>query len=115
MMDTVETLTATGLEAASTFEMFTPPKGARWTGHGKVWSDDLGSGVTLAVGIAGTAAKFGAATAHASAAMTELGLAAGIDAVGYEFDGATPVIITVAGGTMTTAKTVSLMMQFCLA
>ena len=115
MMDTAESLTATGLDAGSTFRMFTPPKGARWNGIGKVWSDDLGTSVTLAVGIAGTANKFGAATAHASATMTNLGLAADIDAVAYEFDGLTPVIVTTAGAAMTTGKTVTLMMQFTVA
>jgi hypothetical protein len=115
MMDTVESLTATGLDAGSVITMFRPPKGARWNGVGAIWSDDLGSSVTLSVGISGAATKFGAATSHASATKTLLGLAADIDAVQYEFDGATDVIVTTAGATMTTAKTITLMMQFVVA
>lgn len=122
MMDTMETLTATGLDAASTLTFFRPPKGARWNGIGKIWSDALTNGVTLAVGTGVTGAavvadvdKFGAATSHTAAAKTDLGLAADIDAVGYEFDGQTDVIVTTAVGAMATAQTVTLMMQFVIA
>jgi hypothetical protein len=122
MMDTQESLTATGLDAGSTFYMFRPPKGARWNGIGKVWSDALANNTTLSVGTSITAAgvaadvdRFGAATSHTAAAQTDLGLAADIDQVGYEFDGVTDVTITTGTGAMTTARTVTLMMQFVVA
>ncbi len=115
MMDTVESAAAIGLDAGSTVTMFRPPKGARWSGEGAIWSDALGTGVTLSVGISGAAAMFGAATSHASAAKTLLGLAANIDAVMYEFDGATDVIVTSGGAAMITDRTITLMMQFVVA
>lgn len=116
MMDTCETLTATGLDATSTITMFRPPKGARWNGIGKIWTDDLTNNVTISVGIAGATAKFGALTDHGAAAlMTWLGLTADIDAVAYEFDGETDVIITTAVAAMATAQTITLMMQFVVA
>lgn len=117
MMDTVESLTATGLDSGSVISFFRPPKGARWNGFGKIWSDDLTNSTTLAVGIAGAATKFLAATNHGggAATMTYLGLAADIDAVQYEFDGATDVIVTTGTGAMATAKTITLMMQFVVA
>lgn len=135
MFGTVESLTATGLDAGSTVQMFRPPAGARFVG-GAIWSDDLGSSVTLAVGTGATkyaratdtrdvnyadatsaiavADKFGAATSHASATKTLLGLAANIDVIGYEFDGHTNVVVTTAGATMTTAKTITLVMEFII-
>lgn len=117
MMDTVESATATGLDSGSVMSFFRPPKGARWNGVGKIWSDDLTNNATLSVGINGAATKFGAATNHGggSAVMTNLGLAADIDAVQYEFDGATDVIVTTGTGAMATGKTVTLMMQFVVA
>lgn len=110
----VDSYEAAALADGSTINMFVPPKGARWNGHGKVWSDNLGNNATLAVGIPGATTKFGAATNHGggAAVMTELGLAAGIDAVEYEFDGATPVIITTGAGAGT--GTIKLMMEFIL-
>lgn len=117
MMDTVESLTATGLDSGSILTMMKPPKGARWNGVGAIWSDDLTNNTTLAVGISGAATKFGAATNHGggAAVKTLLGLAANIDAVQYEFDGATPVIVTTGTGAMATAKTITLIMQFVIA
>lgn len=103
---------AAALADGSTISMFRPPKGAKWTGVGKIWSDNLGNNTTLAVGIAGATTKFGAATNHGggSAVKTELGLAADIDAVEYEFDGATDVIVTTGTGAGT--GTIKLMMEF---
>ena len=101
---------ASSLAAGSTLNFFRPTKGSRWSGIGKIWSDALGAGVTLAVGIAGTTGKFYPATAHSSATQGNLGAATEIDQVEYEFDGATDVIITTAGGTAT--GTIRLMMQF---
>lgn len=106
---------AAALASGSTIYAFRPPKGARWTGMGKIWSDDLANNTTLAVGITGATTKFGAATNHGGGAKvkTELGLAADIDAVDYEFDGATDVIITTGTGAGT--GTISLEMWFAVA
>lgn len=105
---------AAALADGSTITMFLPPKGAKWNGVGAVWSDNLGNNTTLAVGIAGATTKFGAATNHGggAAVKTLLGLAADIDAVGYEFDGETPVIITTGTGAGT--GTIKLYMEFLL-
>jgi hypothetical protein len=65
--------------------------------------------------VSAVTAAFGAATSHASATKTLLGLAGNIDYVGYEFDGETDIIVTTAGATMTTAKTITLVMQFIVA
>jgi len=96
----VDSYEADALELGSTINMFTPPRGAKWAGFGKIWADNLGNNTTLAVGIPGATTKFGAATNHGggAAVMTELGLAADIDAVDYEFDGETPVIVTTGAG-----------------
>jgi hypothetical protein len=114
MLGTCETLTATGLDAGSTFYMFRPPKGSRWNGVCELWTDDLTTSVTCSVGIVGTTAKFMALVSHAAAALTRADVSA-IDAVGYEFDGLTDVIVTTAGATCLTAKTVTCMMQVILA
>ena len=129
------TLTATGLDATSTFTMMRPPRGCRWNGYGKLWTDaDLTNNVTLSVGTGATAyarsgddvnyadatpvvavpAAFLALTNHGggAATMTELGLAAAADYVGYEFDGETNIIITSAVAAMATGVNVTLMMQF---
>lgn len=105
---------ADALAAGSTISMFRPPVGAKWNGVGKVWSDNLTNNTTLAVGIAGATTKFGAATNHGggAAVMTELGLAADIDAVEYEFDGSTDVIITTGTGAGT--GTIKLYMEFLM-
>ena len=108
-----DTYEASSLALGSTIYCFRPPKGARWVGYGRLWSRALGTGVTLAVGIPGATGRFLAATAHASATMTELGAAATIDSVGYEFDGATDVIITTGGGSAT--GTIVLWMLFAVA
>jgi len=105
---------AAALAAASTISFFRPPKGAKWNGQGYIISDNLGNNTTLAVGIAGATDKFGAATNHGggSAVRTELGKAANIDAVEYEFDGETDVIVTTAAGEGT--GTIKLYMEFLM-
>jgi len=100
---------ASSLESGSTIYMFIPPNGARVKG-GYVISDALGTGVTLKVGIPDATDKFLAATSHASATKSALLPAAAIDAVGYEFDGETPVVITTGGGAAT--GTIILVMEF---
>jgi hypothetical protein len=129
---TVESATATGLDSGSTLTMFRPPAGWRFYG-GEIWSDNLTNSTTLAVGTGATkfarsgvnvnwadqtpavavTAAFGAATDHGSAATkTLLGLAAGIDVIGYEFDGATNVVVTTGTGAMATGATITLVMFF---
>lgn len=97
---------AAALATASTITMFTPKKGERWAGSGQLAWDDLSDSdtVTLAVGIAGATDKFLAATAaHIAADKAELDAGAGaVDALNYEFDGETPVIITTAGNSAAT-------------
>ena len=123
MMDTQDALTATGLDAGSTFAMFRPPKGARWNGIGKLWTDDLGTAchVSVGTGITGAAVAavvdkfFPATEAHSGPYAFILGAATEIDAVGYEFDGQTDVIVTTSSGAMDDADTVTLMMQFAVA
>jgi hypothetical protein len=108
----LEEYEADALEAASTIYMFMPPKGWRYAGSGQLSWDDLGTSNTLSVGIPGAVEKFLAATA-ADAAADKIELDAGataVDALGYEFDGATPVIVTGAGGAHT--GTIKLRMDF---
>jgi hypothetical protein len=92
---------AAALATGSTITMFTPKKGEKWAGTGQLAWDDLSDTdtVTLSVGIAGAVDKFLAATsAIAAADKADLDGGAGhVDALGYEFDGETPVIITTAG------------------
>ncbi len=103
---------AVALAAASTIYMFLPYAKERYAGFGQLAWDDLGTGNTLAVGIVGTTEKFLAATDAATAAdMTPLDAGAtAIDALGYEFDGDTPVIITGAGGAHTGTIKLAMMM-----
>jgi len=130
MMDTVETLTATGL-TASTFNFFKPPAGYRWNGVGTIYCDALGGATTLSVGTSATdyartgvsvnwATKtpavavvnsFLAAFSSVSAVKTSLGPIAAIDVLMYEFDGGTTVTVT-STDTMDTAKTITLVMEF---
>lgn len=107
----VDEYEAAGLAMDSTIYMFIPPKGSRLK-SGYVISDNLGNNATLAVGIAGATDKFLAATNHGggAAVKTDLLPAAKIDAVGYEFDGETPVIITTGAGAAT--GTIKLVMEF---
>lgn len=132
---TAASLTATGLDAASTFTMFRPPQGYRFLGLGALWSDaDLTNNVTLAVGTGATTyARSGlnvdwddatpasavtdaflAATNHGGGAATKtvLATAAAADYVGYEFDGDTNVVITTAVGAMATGVNITLVMLF---
>jgi hypothetical protein len=92
---------AAALASGSPITMFTPKKGEKWAGTGQLAWDDLSdtNTVTLSVGIAGAVDKFLAATSAVSAAdKADLDAGAGaVDALGYEFDGETPVIITTAG------------------
>jgi len=92
---------AAALASGSSITSFTPPKGARWAGLGQLaWDDMAGAAATVAVGIAGDTDKFLAATDVQSAA-DKADLDAGaeaIDALGYEFDGETPIILTTGGG-----------------
>jgi hypothetical protein len=71
-----------------------PPKGWKWSGKSVINHGALGTGVTLACGIVGTPAQFLAAVSCAAAGVKTCNVAAGI---GYEFDGATDVIITIGG------------------
>lgn len=103
---------AVAAQIADVIYMFRPQKGMKYKGTGQLAWDDLGTAVTLAVGILGATAKFLAATDAATAA-DKADLDAGataIDALGYEFDGVTDVIITVAGGVAT--GTIKLLMDF---
>lgn len=112
---------AAALAANSTIYMFLPNKGYKYAGFGQIAWDDLGTGNTLAVGVgitgAGEAAvvnAFLAATDAATAADMAL-LDAGAAAVtylGYEFDGATAVTITAAGGTHTGTIKLAMWMFF---
>jgi len=103
---------AVALVSGSTITMFTPKKGEKYAGIGQLAWDDLGSAAaTISVGIAGAVDCFLAATDVQSAA-DKADLDAGAGAViylGYEFDGATPVILTTAGGNAATG-TIKLMM-----
>ena len=118
----LETYEALALASGSTIYMFIPPAGAKYVGGKLAW-DDLGTGVSLAVGTgvtgAGVAAdttKFLGATDAASAAdeaVLDAG-AAEITVLGYEFDGVTPVIITTSAGGAGTG-TIKLLMDFMLA
>ena len=104
---------AAALASGSTIYMFIPPAGAIFNGGGKLFYDDLGAPtITLAAGIVGTTTKFLGATDAATAAG-ETALAGGVDALGYVFDGATPVIITTAGSGAATG-TIGLRMDFQL-
>jgi hypothetical protein len=105
---------ALALASGSTITMFTPKKGEKYAGTGQLAWDDLGTGVTLAVGIGGATDKFLAAT-DAAAAADKADLDAGataIAALGYEFDGLTPVIITTGGAEAT--GTIKLKMDMIL-
>jgi hypothetical protein len=108
----LEEYEAVALPSGSTITMFTPKKGEKYAGSGQLAWDDLGTGVTLAVGIAGATEKFLAAADAATAAdKAELDAgAAAIAALGYEFDGATPVVITTGGAEA--AGTIKLRMDF---
>lgn len=99
----LDTYEAVSLDSGSTITMFTPKAGEKYAGTGQLAWDDLGTGVTLAVGIAGDTDKFLAATDAASAAdKADLDAASeAVDALGYEFDGETDVIITTGGGSGT--------------
>jgi hypothetical protein len=108
----LEEYEASTLAQDSTITMFTPKKGEKYAGFGILAWDDMGTSVTMAVGIAGATSKFLPATDVATAAdqaLLDAGATA-IDALGYEFDGVTPVIVTQAGGAGT--GTVKLMMVF---
>jgi hypothetical protein len=108
---------AAALASGSTITMFTPKKGEKFAGTGQLAWDDLSDTdtVTLAVGIAGAVDKFLAATAaHTAADKADLDAgAAAIAALGYEFDGLTPVIITTAGNSAATG-TIKLKMDMIL-
>jgi len=113
-----DTYEAATLDYPGSIYMFRPAKGLKWTGRGFLMADALGTGVTLSVGTGITGAgvtavvdKFLAATVLTSAARTELGPIATIDAVGYEFDGQTDVIVTtgVAAATGTIVLCMELM------
>lgn len=97
---------AVALASGSTIYMFVPKNGERYAGKGQLAWDDLGTNNTLAVGIAGATEKFLAATDAATAAdKADLDAgASAIDALGYQFDGATPVIITTGGSQAATGS-----------
>jgi hypothetical protein len=107
-----DTYEAVALADGSTVYMFRPDKGMKYAGIGQLAWDDLGTGATIAVGIVGATDKFLAATDVCSAA-DKADLDAGataISAIGYEFDGATDVILTTASAA--TTGTITLLMLF---
>ena len=113
MFDSYE---AAALASGSTITMFRPPKGAKYAGSGQLaWDDLAGAAATIAVGIAGATDKFLTATDVQSAAdKADLDAGAGaVDALGYEFDGETDVILTTAGGNAITG-TIKLLMDILL-
>lgn len=92
--------TPVGVAQNDTLNLFTPEKGRRWKGGDISW-EAQGASVTIAVGISGDTDKFLEATdasAKGTARMTH------VDGVDYEFDGATDVIVTLAGGNPTDEK-----------
>ena len=95
---------ASGLASGSTITVGYLPKGAFWLGASRIKADALGSGVTLACGIAGATTKFLAATAANTANLT-LNCDA-VDGIHYEFTADTAIIITTGGASATgTIKT----------
>lgn len=82
----------------------TLPKGAVPIG-GKILFEALGTGVTLAVGVSGTAGAYLAATSAASAGSAALFATIALGA-GVQLTAATDVIITVAGAAPDADKTI---------
>lgn len=143
-IDSVETLTGTGLDAGSQIKFFRPPQGARLVGGFLVTdAGALASGGTLEVGVTASVFnrksgstliddarnvdysskvspaaedtdKFLTATAGDSQAKTALLPAALLDMIGYEFDGQTDVIVTSATAALITGKTITLALDLII-
>lgn len=100
---------AAALEAGSTIYGPKIPKGAIIVG-GQLLTDALGSGVTIAVGISGSTAKYLAATTCNTANLkTELGL---IDSLGVELTAEEEILLTTAAAAAT--GTIKIMIFYTL-
>lgn len=96
------------LESGDTVYLCTPDKGERLKAI-VLDADDMGTAPTFSIGIPGTTGKFMSAVDVHTAAVITADLVAGC--LGYEFDGETPIIVTVADGNCDDAKSFKIVVE----
>lgn len=97
------------LEDGDTLYLQKPPKGAKWDPDSFVDHGALGTSVTMAIGIVGTTAKFKSAQDVSSAGVFRCDAQGG---AGYEFDGDTWVIATIAGANADASIDIKALLKF---